>query len=188
MRAARRDTSLARKKYKPKPPAEIRRNMAAIRSGENATERALRRAIHALGLRYRKYSKYLAGRPDITFSGSRVVVFVDGDYWHARELVEGRGAELRRRLRRLASPSRQYWSDKFRRRVARDREITTLLESQGWRVLRLWESDVRSDVPRAAQRIAACVRRRVVCGADPSREASPAKRRDRSGVRHQCIR
>lgn len=150
-----------RKLYKPKSRDEVRRNMSAIRSGENRTEAELRRAIHALGFRYRKYAKHLPGRPDIVFPRSRVLVFLDGDYWHARELVEGSGYALRRRLRRLPEESREYWTNKFRRRVARDRAITELLQGQGWTVIRLWESDVRADVQRAARSVAAWVRRRA---------------------------
>lgn len=148
------------KSYKPKSRAEVSRNMSAIRSGENRTEVALRRALHAMGLRYRKYAKDLVGRPDIVFPRSRVLVFVDGDYWHARELVEDRGNSLRSRLKRLSEPSRVYWTTKFERRVARDREITELLQREGWMVIRLWESDVRADLGRAALRIARSVRRR----------------------------
>src|SRR6476661_7815375 len=100
---------MRRKFYRPKNAEEIHRNMQAIRSSENRTELALSRAIHAMGLRYRKYGKNLPGRPDIVFPASRVVVFVDGDFWHARELVEGDSAHLMSRLRRLAAPARKYW-------------------------------------------------------------------------------
>lgn len=134
--------------------------MSAIRSGENRTEVALRRALHAMGLRYRKYAKHLVGRPDIVFPRSRVLVFVDGDYWHARELVEDRGNLLRARLGRLSDPSRVYWTAKFERRVARDREVTEVLQREGWVVIRLWESDVRADVNRAARLVARSVRQR----------------------------
>lgn len=144
----------AKKAYRPKPRDEVARNMSAIRSGENRTEVALRRALYALGLRYRKYANRLPGRPDLVFRRSRVVVFVDGDYWHARELVEGTGTALRRRLRRLPEESRKYWLKKFRYRVGRDREVTELLRRDGWTVIRLWESDVRRDVDSAARRIA----------------------------------
>ncbi|MFL5612423.1 MAG: DNA mismatch endonuclease Vsr [Gemmatimonadaceae bacterium] len=148
------------KAYRPKSREEVRRNMSAIRSGENRTEVALRRSLHSLGLRYRKYAKQLPGHPDIVFSRSRVLVFVDGDYWHARELVEGRAVTLHARLSRLSEPSRMYWTSKFQHRVARDRQITRQLQRDGWKVIRLWESDVRADVNRAARRIARCVRRR----------------------------
>jgi DNA mismatch endonuclease (patch repair protein) len=149
------------KKYRPKDPAEVRRNMSAIRASENRTEVALRHAIHALGLRYRKYSSELPGKPDIVFVSARVAVFVDGDYWHARDLVEGNGEALFRRLRRLSPEARRYWLKKFRRRVARDREVSDELRYAGWLVVRMWESNVRQDVQRAARRVAARVNRRV---------------------------
>lgn len=146
--------------YRPKPRDEVRRNMSAIRSWENRTEAQLRRALHALGLRYRKYRSNVLGRPDIVFQASRVAVFLDGDYWHARELVEGRGAILEKRLRRLPVRAREYWRAKFRGRVQRDAEVTQQLRDAGWLVLRFWESDVRANPRPAVRKIAASVKRR----------------------------
>src|SRR6476661_10901923 len=103
---------------------------------------ALRHAVHALGLRYRKYASHLPGKPDFVFPLARVAVFVDGDYWHARELAEGKISTLQRRLSRLPTASRRYWWKKFRQRVVRDREVTAQLEAAGWFVIRMWESDV----------------------------------------------
>jgi DNA mismatch endonuclease (patch repair protein) len=147
--------------HRRKDAAEVRRNMSAIRSSENRTEMALRHAVHALGLRYRKYASHLPGKPDFVFPLARVAVFVDGDYWHARELAEGKISTLQRRLSRLPTASRRYWWKKFRQRVVRDREVTAQLEAAGWFVIRMWESDVRLNVGRAASRIAVVVRRRA---------------------------
>lgn len=107
--------------------------MGSIRSVENATEVALRSALHRLGLRFRKYVRGLPGRPDIVFPAARTAVFVDGDYWHARLLVEEGPGALARRLARLPAEARSYWRKKFKRRVARDREVTAALEAKGWR-------------------------------------------------------
>lgn len=124
--------------------------MSAIRSSENAIEVSLRRALHARGLRYRKYRRDLPGTPDIVFPTQRVVVFVDGDFWHCRILVERGLDALRASLR---TPRRDYWLRKFERRAMRDDEVTAALQSNGWYVLRLWESDVKRDITAAAQRI-----------------------------------
>lgn len=148
------------KAYRPKPRDEVARNMRAIRSTENATEAALRSALHRLGLRFRKYRKALPGRPDIVFPRERVAVFIDGDYWHARLLVEAGPEALAQHLARLAEPSRVYWTDKFTRRVARDREVTGALRELGWAVLRYWESDVKRDVAGTARAVAEHVRQR----------------------------
>lgn len=147
------------RRYRPKPRDEVRRNMAAIRSRDNKTEAALGRALHAMGLRYRKYRADLPGRPDLVFPAARVAVFVDGDYWHGRLLVEGGRKSLAAKLRRLPPESRRYWRDKFTRRVARDAAVTAALEHDGWRVIRHWESDVKADVDAAARAIADEVRR-----------------------------
>jgi DNA mismatch endonuclease (patch repair protein) len=145
-----------RKTRRQKSAAEVRRNMSAIRSRDNQTEMALRRALHRLGLRYRKYQADLLGCPDIVFPRARVVVFVDGDFWHARILREGGARAL---TRRLGTPNRAYWLEKFRRRVARDDIVTARLSSDGWRVLRVWEADVAKDIDGAAAKIAKVVRR-----------------------------
>jgi DNA mismatch endonuclease, patch repair protein len=131
--------------------------MSAIRSTENAVELALRRAVHARRLRYRKYRSDLPGKPDMVFPRDRVVVFVDGDYWHCRTLVEQGSQALEATLR---TPTRDYWRDKFHRRVTRDREVTAALRAAGWEVLRFWESDVKQDVEGVAERIAQVVRAR----------------------------
>lgn len=149
-----------KKPYLAKSRAEIARNMAAIKSTENKTEVALRRALHARGLRFRKYQRVLPGRPDIVFPSSRVAVFVDGDYWHGRILVEAGPAALDSKFSRLSEPSRSYWTDKLTRRVQLDRKATSRLRKDGWLVLRFWESDIRGDIGPAVRRIYSAVRRR----------------------------
>lgn len=132
--------------------------MGAIRSTENKTERLLRSALHKRGLRFRKYDRRLPGHPDIVFPGARVVVFVDGDYWHGRVLQEQGLMALKRSIRKRASHS--YWLAKFQRNFARDREATAGLRNAGWHVLRLWESDVKRDIEANSARIFREVQRR----------------------------
>lgn len=131
--------------------------MSAIRSTENKTEAALRRGLHALGLRYRKYAVGVPGKPDIVFRREMVAVFVDGDYWHARVFREGGAAALRASIR---NPNIDYWLDKFFRNVSRDDAVTAELKRRGWLVVRVWESDLKRDLSQTANRIARSVRRR----------------------------
>lgn len=149
---------MVKKPYRPKRPNEVHRNMSAIRATENRTERALRSALHRLGLRYRKYAAGLPGRPDIVFASQKVAVFVDGDYWHARVLQEKGPRAFRATLKK--KETRSYWLAKLQRNVERDRAATLALRKAGWLVVRLWESDAKRDVPKAAARIARAVRRR----------------------------
>ncbi|HTF40876.1 MAG TPA: very short patch repair endonuclease [Propionibacteriaceae bacterium] len=147
-----------KKPYRPKDPAAVHRNMSAIRATENRTERALRSALHRLGLRYRKYATSLPGRPDIVFPVQKVAVFVDGDYWHARVLQERGLRAFRATVKK--KETRTYWLAKLRRNAERDHAVTLTLRKAGWLVVRLWESDAKRDVPKAAARIARAVRRR----------------------------
>lgn len=137
-------------KYRPKSRQEIERNMSAIRSTGGKTEVALRSILHRRGLRFRKNDPRLVGKPDIVFPGPRVAVFIDGDYWHARVLREKGPEALHARIK---TANRDYWIDKFTKRVKRDDEVTAGLEKDGWTVLRFWESDVRRDLERAADLI-----------------------------------
>ena len=125
--------------------------MSAIRSRDNLTEVALRRALFALGLRYRLHPRNVVGKPDIVFPRARVAIFVDGDYWHARILRDSGREALEKRV---AGSNSEYWITKFTRRVVRDDDVTTSLEYQGWKVIRFWESDIRKDVSAAAGQIA----------------------------------
>jgi len=143
--------------YRSRNPAVVSRNMSAIRATENQTEVALRRALHTRGLRFRKYAAGLPGRPDIIFRVEKVAVFVDGDYWHARILREKGLAALKARHR---TSTRDYWIQKFQRRVKRDEAVNTQLRLLGWCVLRFWESDIRRDVEPAARKVESVVRRR----------------------------
>lgn len=130
--------------------------MSAIRSTGGKTEVALRSLLHRRGLRFRKNYAKLIGEPDIVFLGARVAVFIDGDYWHARVLRE-RGPEAL--YDRIKTANRDYWIDKFTKRVKRDDEVTAALEEDGWTVLRFWESDVRGDIEGAVDMIEAAATR-----------------------------
>jgi DNA mismatch endonuclease (patch repair protein) len=146
------------KEYRPKSPEEIARNMSAIRSTDNRTETALRKALHRMGLRYRKYAKGMLGKPDLIFPTERIAVFVDGDYWHGRKVREEGIGAFNAQLR--TTNNRTYWMEKMERNITRDDYVTTTLEQSGWLVLRYWESDVKKDVASYASRIAGIVRER----------------------------
>jgi DNA mismatch endonuclease (patch repair protein) len=91
----------------------------------------------------------LPGKPDIVFPRQRAAIFCDGDFWHGRNLE----MRLARLVRGHNAP---YWVDKIRTNVARDRLNTARLEEAGWRVLRLWETDILRD-PAATVTLVAAV-------------------------------
>jgi DNA mismatch endonuclease (patch repair protein) len=162
--------------YRPKSKAEIAKNMGAIRSRDNKTELALRKALHARGLRYRLHPPDIEGRPDIVFVTARVVIFVDGDFWHARLLKESGVGSFPSLIR---TPKKDYWLSKFTRRIERDDKVSTLLREDGWHVLRFWESDIRRDLEGYADTIYDVVKRRKTQPDLKTRAKSPSRKANR---------
>jgi DNA mismatch endonuclease (patch repair protein) len=122
--------------------------IASVSSAKRDTtpELLLRRALRGTGLRYRIDVASLPGRPDLVIPAARLVIFCDGDFWHGRD--------LKRRLQKLATGhNAPYWIAKIRSNVDRDRRVGRLLRDSGWKVLRLWERDVRADPGRAVKAV-----------------------------------
>ena len=96
----------------------------------------VRRTAHRLGFRFRLYRKDLPGRPDLVFPRYRVVVLVHGCFWHRHE-----GCRYAYTPRSRV----EFWTEKFRQNVVRDRRTEDALRSLGWRVLVIWECETRDD-------------------------------------------
>lgn len=114
---------------------------------DTVPEMAIRRAVHARGLRYRVDSRPVPDinrRADLVFARAKVAVFVDGCYWHG---CPEHGTVARTNV--------GYWSSKIERNRARDRETNTLLLERGWVSLRIWEHET---VTTAVEKIVAAVR------------------------------
>ncbi|HET8773102.1 MAG TPA: very short patch repair endonuclease [Thermoanaerobaculia bacterium] len=122
-----------------RPAVSARRSyiMSRVKSRDTGVELALRRALWAAGIRGYRLRWRATGRPDLVFVGRRVAVFVDGCFWHGC-----------RACKRPPKDNVAYWTPKIRRNRARDRKVTRTLEAEGWRVIRLWEHDVRKALPK----------------------------------------
>lgn len=134
--------------------------MASVRQRDTAPEVALRRALYAAGVRgWRCNVRRLPGRPDLAWVGLRIAVFVDGAFWH--------GHPSRHRPGR----SGRYWDEKIASNVARDRRVDRELQDLGWLVIRVWDFEVRKELPSVTERIRLCVtqRRQAVVATDARR-------------------
>ncbi|HZT83272.1 MAG TPA: very short patch repair endonuclease [Gemmataceae bacterium] len=119
------------------------RNMSRIRKFGNAsTELRLLRLLRAGGITGWRRHLDLPGRPDFTFPRERVVVFVDGCFWHRCPRCNWKPAS-----------NTAYWTAKLARNVAKDREADRQLQRTGWRVLRIWEHALREQPNRVMARI-----------------------------------
>jgi len=109
--------------------------MASIKGTNTKPELALRKALHALGLRYRLHAEGLPGRPDIVLPRWNCVIFVHGCFWHRHE-----------GCRNATTPAtrQDFWSEKFAANVARDARNLTSLQGFGWRTKVVWECELRA--------------------------------------------
>jgi DNA mismatch endonuclease (patch repair protein) len=114
---------------------------------DTAPEIALRRALTALGLRYRLHRKDLPGKPDICFGPARLAVFVDGCFWHS---CPEHGAQPK--------ANRAWWAEKLSRNRERDQQKNDELVALGWLPLHVWEHETPET---AATRIAETIRERT---------------------------
>lgn len=102
--------------------------MAAVHSrGNEATELRLAAILRANGITGWRRHQPLAGCPDFVFRHARLVVFVDGCFWHGC-----------RWHCRMPQANRKYWRRKIARNTARDRHTNRVLRAKGWRVIRIW--------------------------------------------------
>lgn len=113
-------------------------NMRAIRSKGTKPEMTVRRMIHKMGYRYRLHRRELPGRPDLVFPARRKVIFINGCFWHQHPAAECK-------IRRTPKSNLDYWEAKLEGNVVRDRENWSALEKAGWKVLVIWECELKED-------------------------------------------
>ncbi|MGY1722736.1 very short patch repair endonuclease [Blastococcus sp. SYSU DS0533] len=123
---------------RPQPrDAQVSLQMQRMPRRDTGPEVALRRELHARGLRFRTQYRDIPGRPDIAFTRARLAVFVDGCFWHRCPQHSS-----------LPKTNAAWWEAKLEGNVTRDRRQDQQLLDAGWTVIRVWEHepvDVASD-------------------------------------------
>jgi DNA mismatch endonuclease (patch repair protein) len=117
--------------------------MSRIRGRDTTPERAVRSILHRLGYRFRLHSRSLPGRPDVVLPRYKTVVFVHGCFWHRHKKC---------RFAYVPKSRTKFWTEKFSGNVERDRRVVRMLRSIGWRVLVVWECELR-DVQSVSDRL-----------------------------------
>ena len=115
--------------------------MSRIKGKDTGPEVLVRSELHRRGLRFRKHVKNLPGKPDIVFTKAKVVVFIDGDFWHGYEFSEWE--------HRLSD----YWKKKILKNQERDAANHRRLRAMGWTVLRIWQHELEHDFKKCIERI-----------------------------------
>jgi len=108
--------------------------MRSVKSRTTTPEIAVRRAAHALGLRFRLHRADLPGKPDLVFPAKRAALFVHGCFWHGHSCARGD---------RMPATNRDYWRAKIGRNMARDKASLSALRKLGWKPVVIWECETR---------------------------------------------
>ena len=115
--------------------------MAAIKGKDTKPEMIVRKYLFSRGLRFRVQVKKLPGTPDIVLPKYKIVVFVNGCFWHGHEGCK---------YFRLPKSNVEFWREKIERNIERDKESMKALFDLGWKVIRVWECELRNKANREA--------------------------------------
>jgi DNA mismatch endonuclease (patch repair protein) len=108
--------------------------MSRVTAKNTTPEIRVRKAAHALGLRFRLHRRDLPGTPDIVFPSRRTVLFVHGCFWHRHPKCPKAS---------IPKTRTKYWEEKFRTNTARDKKNRAALERLGWKVRVIWECETK---------------------------------------------
>ena len=118
--------------------------MQAVKSEGSKIEVILAKQLWNKGYRYRKNDKKVFGKPDLTFKRFKLVVFVDGDFWH--------GKDWKKRKHDHKS-NQAFWHNKIEKNIERDKKVNLFLEQQDWKVLRFWGSEIEKEIDKCIFKI-----------------------------------
>ena len=118
-------------------------NMSRIRGKDTKPEEIVRKYLFSHGFRYRKNDPRLPGKPDIVLMKYHTVVFVNGCFWHHHN------------CKYFVWPKNNadFWKEKINRNVERDRENSRLLKKAGFRIITVWECDLKHDREAVLQKL-----------------------------------
>ena len=123
-----------------------RKNMQNIRSADTKAELLAARELRKRKIYFARNVKSIFGKPDIVFRRKKIAVFIDSDFWHVHPA-------------RFIMPksNKRYWKEKIRRNKERDKDVNKKLKDAGWKVVRIWEYDIKCDIVNSLGKILKCL-------------------------------
>ncbi|USG67346.1 very short patch repair endonuclease [Brevibacillus ruminantium] len=118
------------------------KNMKAIRSTGSALENKVTKELWRRGFRFRKNVRKLMGNPDIAIQKHKIVIFLDSCFWHSCP-IHGN----------MPTTNVGYWEKKLKRNMDRDIEVKEYYSNKGWKILRIWEHEVKNDFEGTLEKI-----------------------------------
>ena len=132
--------------------SQRRKNMQNIHSTGTTPEIVIMRELRRQNIYFAKNVKSIIGKPDIVFRRKKTAVFIDSDFWHVHP-------------KRFIMPqsNKRYWKEKIRRNKERDDEVNREFKKRGWKVIRIWEYDVRRNLVKCMKKILKVVKADAFC-------------------------
>ena len=115
--------------------------MSRVKGKDTGLEKAVRSELHKKGYRFRKHVKNMPGKPDIVFVKAKLVVFLDGDFWHGYRFPQWKNT----------LPA--FWKKKIGETRERDQRNFAKLRRMGWQVIRIWEHSIKNDLDAVVTKI-----------------------------------
>lgn len=120
-------------------PKQRSRCMAAVKGKDTKPEMIVRKYLFSRGMRFRVQVRKLPGNPDIVLPKYKTVILVNGCFWHGHEDCK---------YFRLPKSNVEFWKEKIKRNIERDRESMQALLDLGWKIIRVWECELRNKANR----------------------------------------
>jgi DNA mismatch endonuclease (patch repair protein) len=120
-------------------------NMSRIKSKNTKPEVILRRCLRENGYNYSKRDDRLVGKPDILFRKKHVAIFVHGCFWHMHKRCD--------KKIRIPDTNNDYWTKKLLGNVLRDKKIIKQLRNKKWKVIVVWECEIKADIMKVFRKI-----------------------------------
>lgn len=123
---------------------ERSKHMGRLRGSDTKSEVLFRKILWSKGIRYRKNFGQLKGKPDIVITNPKIVIFIDGEFWHGFKWAE---------KKEKIKTNREFWIPKIERNIERDKETNSTLETLGYKIFRFWSHQVEKETQECVRYI-----------------------------------
>lgn len=126
----------------------ISKVMSANKAKNTKPEMTFRKALWNKGIRgYRLHWKNIPGRPDIVFVSKKIAIFVNGCYWHRCPYCHPS----------MPKSNTEFWHNKFKKNIERDKKKIQELEKLGWKVITIWECQIKKELEQQIEKVINCL-------------------------------
>ncbi|MGH1366493.1 MAG: very short patch repair endonuclease [Calditrichia bacterium] len=132
--------------------AQRQKNMRAIKSKGSRIEKILGKAMWGRGIRYRKHSKKVFGKPDFTIKKYMIAIFCDSEFFHGKDWETAK---------KKIKSNRKFWYSKIESNIKRDLLVNQKLQKEGWIVIRFWGDDIKQRTNYCVSVVESTIGRRI---------------------------